>query len=808
MKKSCFTVAACIALAGSILLTSCSDGFDVSSEIDTVIDLATPSVKAIAYPGMNYVSWTPVSNANGYVVYIYQDGNHTFTKSLGYDELHYKDTDLHHGTKYTYYVEAESKTSTGRAVVTENSACGSASCTAIVPDYNVKSLELNNHEKGLNKKGDEKYVLSESNIHVAIDNFDKFSISFPSKAYLQYGVYFTGDNEFETIGVKDVSRNNIIGSQLCADNAVNNKIYTIGDQPVTKSGVYRIGIVAISENEHFGVSDPVISAETVTIEALPGDVPAITSAAYCNANTVRIVFPKFTLEGGTIAPASYYKVYRSYKDSRYKYTPVTGTVKATDSSSASFYVEDTVTDNTKTLVYTLVVTDGKRFANKCTTKDVNPFALGDQAKTTVSGSATTEETDNTANDITWTIKLPATDVEITGIYTLEVPATDADAHTVVAADFDKTKNLRDQINWTTETDSKTLKAYTVNHNVGTKVYMLVATTQFNKKDAEWISSGVEIKAPEVSATNLKINAYKYDNRLDFSNSTTLETKLDDIVVAVSDTYTVASDSNENYTYELWMADSSVTKDISAGTITYKYGENWTKVKDITLSELKAYDTTKTTAEYTVDYKKNDCPDGVYSFRVIKKSKTTGEFVSSTITTVTIDTSSSIVYKPVISANWDPATATATGTVKVKFEKNNTTNSPVYDVDHDPSKTSPTGYISEAAEEGVKYTLYRATLYNKAGTNQIDPYEVVFTKVNDFTNGQGSNSTNRTVYKWDSGSNSMVPASTTYSYIDYITYTLNDTGNLSTGVTYQYVVVASKAGCKDVISDAVEVTGAN
>ena len=182
MKKSILKVAGTLTLAASVLLASCSNATGAfSSQIDTVLYLSAPEVSAVAYPGMNYVSWTPVANANGYVVYVYEDGKYVRSTTCAYNALKYTDTALKPksngtSTTYTYYVEAISKTSTGRAVITENTRSSGVSVTAIMPSYNVKSLELNNHEHGINAKGDEAYVLNASNIHVALDGFNKFSV--------------------------------------------------------------------------------------------------------------------------------------------------------------------------------------------------------------------------------------------------------------------------------------------------------------------------------------------------------------------------------------------------------------------------------------------------------------------------------------------------------------------------------------------------------------------------------------------------------------------------------------------------------
>ena len=51
------------------------------------------------------------------------------------------------GVEYSYYVESTSKSSTGRAVVTQNSMSDKVTVKAIVPAYNVNPLELVNFEQ-------------------------------------------------------------------------------------------------------------------------------------------------------------------------------------------------------------------------------------------------------------------------------------------------------------------------------------------------------------------------------------------------------------------------------------------------------------------------------------------------------------------------------------------------------------------------------------------------------------------------------------------------------------------------------------
>ena len=178
MKKMLVKIASALSAAAILTLAGCSQtpDFNVSSEIDTVLNLAKPEVNVTAYPGMNYVSWTPVANAKEYYLYTSIDGHQVSTQTVSASSaLRYVDKSVKANATYTYRVEATSKTSTGRAVVTENAMSSSVSIKSIVPDYDTKPLDLYKFESG---SKDEKYIVSASNIKAFLDDKAKIGITF------------------------------------------------------------------------------------------------------------------------------------------------------------------------------------------------------------------------------------------------------------------------------------------------------------------------------------------------------------------------------------------------------------------------------------------------------------------------------------------------------------------------------------------------------------------------------------------------------------------------------------------------------
>ena len=489
MKKSILKIAGLLAISASLFLASCStDASNFSSQTDTVLNLAAPQVKATAYPGMNYISWKPVANANGYVIYIYEDGHFVKATDLTYAVLNFVDTEIVNGVNYTYYVEATSKTSSGRAVVTENTMSEAVSVTAIVPSYNVKSLELVNYE---NPKGNTEFVVNSSNLHIANDGFKKLSISFPAKAYLNYYVSCTNGNYYETTGIFDTPVDPVY------DNARNDVILYVNEL-ITSAGTYRASVKVKAQNKHFGDSKEIVSEETVVINALDGDGAEIVSAGYKDlGKTVRVVFDKFTLADGTDAPASYYKVYRAVAGTS-KYSPASETVKPTNNTKATYFVDDVIEDNTIKYEYIVVVTDGENYSKEPEPKNVAPYTNNVAAAAKISGNASIEDADGIENDIEWTITVSSSDVKIEGVYVFEKSVTDT--ANVVPGDFDTANAVA--YSAATDDANTTFKAFTKNHTFGNNVYMLVVTSEKDKVNVEVVSSPVKVLQYSISTPSI------------------------------------------------------------------------------------------------------------------------------------------------------------------------------------------------------------------------------------------------------------------------------------------------------------------
>ena len=767
MKKSILKIAGLLAISASLFLASCStDASNFSSQTDTVLNLAAPQVKATAYPGMNYISWKPVANANRYVIYTYEDGHFVKATDLNYDVLNFVDTEIVNGVNYTYYVEATSKTSSGRAVVTENTMSEAVSVTAIVPSYNVKSLELVNYE---NPKGNTEFVVNSSNLHIANDGFGKLSISFPAKAYLNYYVSCTNGNYYETTGIFDTPVDPVY------DNARNDVILYV-DNLITSAGTYRASVKVKAKNSHFGDSKEIVSEETVVINALDGDGAEIVSAGYKDlGKTVRVVFNKFTLADGTDAPASYYKVYRAVAGTS-KYSPASGTVKPTNNTKATYFVDDVIEDNTIKYEYIVVVTDGENYSKKPEPKEVDPYTNNVAGVATISGNASIEDADGIENDIEWTITVPSSDVKIEGVYVFEK----SDTANVVPGDFDTTNAVA--YSAATYDTNKTFKAFTKNHTFGNNVYMLVVTSEKDKVNAEVVSSPVEVLQSSISTPLITVEVY--DNTV--TGATTSTPTYDDVIINVDD-YISAVENIADYTYTLYKAKSTVKTDIS--TITWTFDtKDWEKVETL---QMKKNEVSANPKKYTAVVKVSDLEDGVYGYKVVKTDKFGNSEVAIDYASITAD-SVSITYEPVISASWINF-ANAVSDVKVTFVKDTPAPTYIYGSGELDGKLVEVKDVKQ--EEGVEYSLYRRVTSVKS----YPVTEIVWEKVNG-SFGTTNTTEKETVYYKDGSSE-------TIDCVKSITYTLTDK-NLSTGNGYDYIVVAEKANAVSKYSNIAYVSGAN
>lgn len=373
MKKTIFKLFGTGLIAASVFgFVSCGDASDYDSKIDTVLSLNAPSVTAKAYPGVNYISWEPVTSAQGYTVYRVKDGVASTLRTVKSNVTSYADiADSTHvlsdGKEYKYIVEAMSETdpALSRAVYVKNSQ-GSATVKAIVPPAGSPAISeepTSASGKDYIKKYYEKLVTKAAeNVTISIKN-GNFYAEYPATAGFKYEISASVKGKYDALGEAFDFRFKTF------ENYKEDYKAEFNNGPVPGSSEYEIRLKVSSVSDLY---EPVVlplgslSAESI------GELDAIkdVKAEYIASKTALVSWAPATLKNGKNSPVANFKVYRT-SDVDDTWTAVSAEVKegqetdnvtgGTAKISEGYYITDTVEDDSISYTYYVVHTDGKLF---------------------------------------------------------------------------------------------------------------------------------------------------------------------------------------------------------------------------------------------------------------------------------------------------------------------------------------------------------------------------------------------------------------------------------------------------------------
>lgn len=373
MKKTIFRLFGTSLIAASVFgFVSCGDASDYDSKIDTVLSLNAPSVTAKAYPGVNYISWEPVTSAQGYTVYRVKDGVASALRTVESNVTSYADiADSTHvlsdGKEYKYIVEAMSETdpALSRAVYVKNSQ-GSATVKAIVPPAGSPAISAEPASasgKDYIKKYYEKLVTKAAeNVTISIKN-GNFYAEYPATAGFKYEISASVKGKYDALGEAFDFRFKTF------ENYKEDYKAEFNNGPVPGSSEYEIRLKVSSVSDLY---EPVVlplgslSAESIGESDAIKDV----KAEYIASKTALVSWAPATLKNGKDSPVANFKVYRT-SDVDDTWTAVSAEVKegqkaeqdtsGTLKISEGYYITDTVEDDSISYTYYVVHTDGKLF---------------------------------------------------------------------------------------------------------------------------------------------------------------------------------------------------------------------------------------------------------------------------------------------------------------------------------------------------------------------------------------------------------------------------------------------------------------
>lgn len=442
--KKILSVAAAIALAAALI--SCGDSSDeFSGAVDTYKTLSAPSVKAKAYPGVNYVTWAPVAQATSYDVYRIADGaangtylgNVTAVQGTAKADVASTTNVIADGKTYEYVVVAlagNTNNTSGSTVPTRSiylaANKGSASVKAYVPAAGTEitaftdSYTKNFLKKYADAKSLEKAGAKITFVNDVLGGGDLYA-TYPATAGFKFGVKFINKTQPDFIKAANTNTN---AALYLEDYTANETATTLG------AGEYE-AYVTVAPVCAFYPTTVTFSLGTYTIPELKvTKATAITSAKFVSEKKAVVQWtPAVLASTKTAAPTTNYKVYRTEgtRTDGNTLVAVTAEIKTTDlynptadtnnidtvvtnnavvANSADevakiYYVEDEVPAAGQ-YTYFVVNTDGTEFEKIGTTNAVAyvsstaaAYALDTTDAPAITGTNISKDKDNLLNVI-------------------------------------------------------------------------------------------------------------------------------------------------------------------------------------------------------------------------------------------------------------------------------------------------------------------------------------------------------------------------------------------------------------------------
>lgn len=369
MKKTIFKLLGTGLIAASVFgFVSCGDSTEYDAKSDTIYSLDAPRVTAKAYPGVNYISWDPVTSAQGYKIYRVLDGDSSKLRSVASDVTCYADIAasdhiLSDGKVYKYIVEAVSKSDPASREVYAKNSQGSASVKAIVPPTGSDAISAEPASasgKDYIKKYYEKLVTKKENVNLSVEN-GYFYVEYPATAGFKYGISVYPKGNYDALGGKFTFASSIPNYKEDYKAELKKTVTNFSEFDV------RLEVSSVSE-----LYKPVnVLLGSLTAESIEESDPIRNvNAKYVASKTAVVSWTPATLKDGKNSPLTNFKVYRT-SDVDETWIAISAEVKegqktdnvsgGTAKISERYYITDTVEDDSISYTYYVVHTDGKHF---------------------------------------------------------------------------------------------------------------------------------------------------------------------------------------------------------------------------------------------------------------------------------------------------------------------------------------------------------------------------------------------------------------------------------------------------------------
>lgn len=451
MKKS-FKLAGIALVLAAAVFTSCAPA--ASSDDKRIYD--DVELSSVAFPGYNYIVYTPVSvtgvydlitnevktevaagsaTVSGnvtetkvpnvprtYILYR-NDGKQleTFTSSSNSSndvplDYYFVDYDIVDGEKYEYTLYLDGK------------KIKSTEVTAIKPEYSINGkLTTASDLVAYDNWSDE--VVTADNITVDVktdvNRNNRFIVTFPAKQYLTYEVQLYKGNGLELFGNLASVDTNLTASRITTTKYYKPDYVAKYANNVTEPGEYTVKVTVSATGYE---DDVVVASKKVTIDALDvatGAGTGTVNGAYIDeGETIRLVWTPAKKADQSNWSADNYKVYTL--DSKGVYTLVSEKVKEAEAEAKDaeetaeeviksigkdtqsvysdvYYLDYKVENNKVAYTFVVVLSDNGKFENLTNKTEVRKYAAKDKADDcTVSAEFNDKDEDGADNDLVLT----------------------------------------------------------------------------------------------------------------------------------------------------------------------------------------------------------------------------------------------------------------------------------------------------------------------------------------------------------------------------------------------------------------------
>lgn len=516
MKKILSKLGVAAIIASAAIVAGCSNGLTTPTQ-DTIKTIEAPSLQGKTLPGVNYITWNQVNGAASYKVY--RDGILVKTITTG-SALEYADvagisassnnpSALVDGVEYTYDVIAVPSSTwvapntAQRTVYTEQNM-STIKLKADVPTATEFAEKYKDYYASFTKAENPTFKVEQVTAITYPANYIRITLE--TKPEFSYQIWRSLDNDPNVWGGDDsnwvTEWNSYKGSSSATEIIV----------PVTGAGEWNYFVnVAPRASIYEGLK--VNAPAKISVPSLNVTTSGI-SAAYIDAGKTAKI--SWTADKDPITTNKFETTkYTVFRFANNTYTKLTGTVASETSpwGTVTYFITDTIADNTQSYKYYVVLSDGKYVADSNSPVTLSAYGIDSSSYGSNAAAAYIDEGKNVR--ITWKPAKNSVNTEFAttdyAVYRLDTGINGVTSYTAVSGTITASKIGEDTYYFVTDA---------VKDNTITNNYIIILAQKSNR----YYTISVARYTPANAATPaITVNAINVDND-NYSNDAYVQVK--------------------------------------------------------------------------------------------------------------------------------------------------------------------------------------------------------------------------------------------------------------------------------------------